>query len=98
MASPSGTTGRVSRIQRACIGDGPGYRTTVFLQGCPLHCPWCHNPDSARRSAVSSNPTHLASTCGPLLRPARLPFGKLLHGAASGGECPAAATRSSAPK
>ncbi len=38
-------TGRVSRIQRACTGDGPGYRTTVFLQGCPLHCPWCHNPD-----------------------------------------------------
>lgn len=38
-------TGHVSRIQRACTGDGPGYRTTVFLQGCPLHCPWCHNPD-----------------------------------------------------
>lgn len=38
-------TGHVSRIQRACTGDGPGYRTTVFLQGCHLHCPWCHNPD-----------------------------------------------------
>ena len=39
------STGHVSRIQRACTGDGPGYRTTVFLQGCHLHCPWCHNPD-----------------------------------------------------
>ncbi len=38
-------TGYVSRIQRACTGDGPGYRTTVFLQGCHLHCPWCHNAD-----------------------------------------------------
>ena len=49
MASPDElrpmTAGRVSRIQRACTGDGPGYRTTVFFQGCPLHCPWCHNPD-----------------------------------------------------
>lgn len=39
------STGRVSGIQRACTGDGPGYRTVVFLQGCHLHCPWCHNPD-----------------------------------------------------
>lgn len=43
MAPPS--TGNVSHIQRACTGDGPGYRTTVFLQGCHLHCPWCHNSD-----------------------------------------------------
>ncbi len=28
--------------------DGPGLRTTVFLKGCPLHCAWCHNPESIR--------------------------------------------------
>jgi len=37
--------GRVFDIQRFCIHDGPGIRTTVFLKGCPLHCPWCHNPE-----------------------------------------------------
>lgn len=28
--------------------DGPGIRTTVFLKGCPLRCPWCHSPESQR--------------------------------------------------
>lgn len=39
-------TGRIFNIQRFCTGDGPGIRTTVFFQGCPLHCLWCHNPES----------------------------------------------------
>ena len=28
------------------IVDGPGLRTTLFCQGCPHHCPGCHNPET----------------------------------------------------
>ena len=36
----------VTDIQQGCTHDGPGLRTTVFLKGCPLHCRWCHNPET----------------------------------------------------
>ncbi|MCL2895874.1 glycyl-radical enzyme activating protein [Brenneria tiliae] len=38
--------GCVFNIQRFCLHDGPGIRTTVFLKGCNLKCPWCSNPES----------------------------------------------------
>ncbi len=37
--------GRVFEIREFTLHDGPGPRTTVFLQGCPLRCTWCHNPE-----------------------------------------------------
>lgn len=37
--------GRIFNIQHFSVNDGPGIRTTAFLQGCPLHCAWCHNPE-----------------------------------------------------
>lgn len=36
----------VSNIQKMSINDGPGIRTTIFLKGCSLHCPWCANPEN----------------------------------------------------
>lgn len=40
------TTATVFNIQKFSVNDGPGIRTTVFFKGCPLHCPWCSNPES----------------------------------------------------
>jgi len=37
--------GLVFDVKKYAIHDGPGIRTTVFFKGCPLRCPWCHNPE-----------------------------------------------------
>lgn len=41
--------GIVFNIQHYSIHDGPGIRTTVFVNGCPLRCVWCQNPESQTR-------------------------------------------------
>jgi pyruvate formate lyase activating enzyme len=41
----TGTEGRIFKIKRFSVHDGPGIRTAVFLKGCPLRCVWCHSPE-----------------------------------------------------
>ena len=38
--------GKISSILSMGTVDGPGIRTVVFFQGCPLRCAYCHNPET----------------------------------------------------
>ncbi len=51
-AKPGGEENRglVFNIQKFSLHDGSGIRTLVFLQGCPLACRWCSNPEGQARS------------------------------------------------
>ena len=76
--------GLVLNIMRFALHDGPGIRTTVFLKGCPLHCWWCHNPES---QSPQLEVIHFEDRCirsGDCVRACphgalRLEEGRLLH-------------------
>ncbi|MBD3180038.1 MAG: 4Fe-4S cluster-binding domain-containing protein, partial [Candidatus Latescibacteria bacterium] len=50
--------GVIFDIKRFAIHDGPGIRSTVFFQGCPLDCPWCHNPEGKNKLSCADLQSH----------------------------------------
>lgn len=58
------TAGILCDIKRFAVHDGPGVRTTLFLKGCPLHCLWCHNPESIRPEPELGLRLHKCTLCG----------------------------------
>jgi len=54
-------------ISRGSTVDGPGFRTTVFIKGCPLRCVWCHNPESQSLSQEIFSYPERCNQCGDCL-------------------------------
>jgi pyruvate formate lyase activating enzyme len=71
-------SGAVFNIQKYCLQDGPGIRTTVFLKGCPLSCSWCHNPEGIAPEAEVTIIENRCLVCGECRRTCR--FNKDLPG------------------
>lgn len=57
----------VSNIQKYSIHDGKGIRTTIFFKGCPLHCRWCHNPETQSYQKQLSILNEKCISCGNCL-------------------------------
>jgi len=56
--------GRLFNIQKFSINDGPGIRTLIFFKGCPLHCSWCSNPESQKRTCELMHYEQHCALCG----------------------------------
>jgi len=61
-------TGIVTDFKRFAVHDGDGIRTTVFLQGCPLSCIWCHNPECIPKQAKLLFYHEKCTLCGECVR------------------------------
>lgn len=61
-------SGLVFDIQAHSVHDGPGTRTTVFLNGCPLACEWCCNPEGLSRKPIHMHRESRCLGCGNCFR------------------------------
>ncbi|MBP3922683.1 MAG: pyruvate formate lyase-activating protein [Ruminiclostridium sp.] len=76
-------TCRYSSVQTMGTLDGPGVRFILFLQGCPLHCGYCHNPETR---AFDGGKTATVTEIMAMVSRCRSYFGKKGGITVSGGE------------
>jgi len=67
--------GLIFDIQGHSVHDGPGTRTTVFMNGCPLHCVWCCNPEGLFHKPVIMYRSSKCICCGDCIK--ACPYGAL---------------------
>ena len=70
--------GIIFDIKRFALHDGDGIRSTLFTKGCPLRCPWCHNPEGQRLNIELMWFETLCIGCGRCLE--ACPHGALSRG------------------
>lgn len=59
----------IFNIQKYNMYDGPGVRTLIFFQGCPLRCKWCANPEGM----IENIEYCLKAICALIAEPVFLP-------------------------
>lgn len=57
-------TGLIFDVDTFAVHDGPGIRMAVYLKGCPLHCDWCHSPESQHPGPELVYMQDRCETCG----------------------------------
>jgi pyruvate formate lyase activating enzyme len=70
-SKPCPAAGLIFDIKHYAVHDGPGIRTTVFFKGCPLHCRWCHNPESISPLKELMLMPNRCARCGDCVRACR---------------------------
>ncbi|MGC8746792.1 MAG: glycyl-radical enzyme activating protein [Candidatus Saccharicenans sp.] len=60
--------GMIFDLKHYAVHDGPGIRVTVFFKGCPLHCLWCHNPESISPSKELMLLPNRCARCGDCVK------------------------------
>lgn len=78
---------RIFSVEEFSTFDGPGIRMTVFLKGCPLRCPWCHNPEGQRFEVEYMRSPNGCVGCGACERAGEPQDGKLRLTEASVAAC-----------
>ena len=73
--------GIIFDCKRFAVHDGAGLRSTLFLKGRPLRCPWCQNPEGLRREVQLWHRQSQCLQCGccTYICPSQIPLMDLMR-------------------